>query len=354
MVWLHAVHCPYNNVLIYSPDNDVYHIGLPLLQKYPQKHFIVQVKAADYDSKFLDLNKFVSLLQKHQDLSDVPENSLASILQVLFVVTGCDYVSYFKHHTKNSFYGTFFEFATFITGQSQSGRLDHTTDQNWQKGCEAFFRLIGCEFFKTHSALFAKMVEDRKPTSLFTSEDGISSWLSTIRKTLISGTASEDYYLPSDDSLKLHWMRTCAVVNIWQQASKHNILLPPYDKWGFGRDQDNKIIIKWDSDLNFRRTDIIVQLWTKGCSCKTGCQGRCGCRRGGKPCGPACACKANCLNAPDDPSVTSMLDIRLRGAQDSACEVPEVGAEVELTEDPDVLNSDDDISDTDTDYSDKE
>lgn len=94
MVWLHAVHCPYNNVLIYSPDNDVYHIGLPLVQQYPQKQFIVQVKAAGYDSLFLDLNKFLSQLQKHQDLTGVSKDKLACILQVLFIATGCDFVSY--------------------------------------------------------------------------------------------------------------------------------------------------------------------------------------------------------------------------------------------------------------------
>ena len=52
LVWLHAVKCPYNRVVIYSPDNDVYHISLPLLEQYPNKNFTVQVTAAGYDQQF--------------------------------------------------------------------------------------------------------------------------------------------------------------------------------------------------------------------------------------------------------------------------------------------------------------
>ena len=38
----------------------------------------------------------------------------------------------------------------------------------------------------------------------------------------------------------------------------------------------------------------VAQL-TKGCKCKKGCTGRCGCRREGHECGPGCAC-INCTN----------------------------------------------------------
>lgn len=255
--------------------------------------------------------------------------------------------------TKKSFYDTFFEYASFIT-EGPSKTLDCTHNQNWEQGLKAFFRLIGCEFFKTHSALFASKVVDRKPTSLFvntlgnTLENNISNWLSTIRKTLLSGTPSEDYYLPSEDSLKLHWQRVCAVAQIWQQASKNYIVLPVFDQWGFGFNEDNEIIIKWDSELNFRRTDMLVQLWTKGCKCKAGCiSGRCGCRRDDKPCGPGCACSAECHNSPEDPTVTSMLDLYLNtSAQNTAHSVPEIGAEIELEnlDDLNASNSDDDYS----------
>jgi hypothetical protein len=37
LVWLHAVKCTSNKVLVYSPDNDVHNIGLCLLHKYPHK-----------------------------------------------------------------------------------------------------------------------------------------------------------------------------------------------------------------------------------------------------------------------------------------------------------------------------
>ena len=50
----------------------------------------------------------------------------------------------------------------------------------------------------------------------------------------------------------------------------------------------------------------MVRLWTKGCTCKTGCKNRsCGCRREGKVCGPGCGCKSLCYNSIDE-SVTTV------------------------------------------------
>jgi hypothetical protein len=44
---------------------------------------------------------------------------------------------------------------------------------------------------------------------------------------------------------------------------------------------------------------------TKGCKCKTGCKGRCGCRRVGRKCGPSCYC-IDCQNTSDNNSNTNL------------------------------------------------
>ena len=40
MVWLHAALCDSQAVVIYSPNNDVYHIGLAAANRYPAKKIL--------------------------------------------------------------------------------------------------------------------------------------------------------------------------------------------------------------------------------------------------------------------------------------------------------------------------
>ena len=57
--------------------------------------------------------------------------------------------------------------------------------------------------------------------------------------------------MPSDDSLKLHWLRTCYVVNIWRQADKTLAEYEPLSQWGWCYSDEGELIVKWDSEDNF-------------------------------------------------------------------------------------------------------
>ncbi len=61
-----------------------------------------------------------------------------------------------------------------------------------------------------------------------------SLWLDQIRTMIMneSGCESEDFWLPSNDSLQLHWKRCCYVVQIWQQAGVNIMDFP--DVYGVG------------------------------------------------------------------------------------------------------------------------
>ena len=41
-IWKHAFETQATRILIYSPDTDIYNIGLPLLSEIPNKEVIVQ------------------------------------------------------------------------------------------------------------------------------------------------------------------------------------------------------------------------------------------------------------------------------------------------------------------------
>ena len=69
-VWRHAFQSQGDTILIYSPDTDTYHIGLPLLEKYVSTHVIVQLSPSSASSLFSQ-SKFVLLNRLRQALHQI-------------------------------------------------------------------------------------------------------------------------------------------------------------------------------------------------------------------------------------------------------------------------------------------
>ena len=176
-VWRHAFQSQGDTILIYSPDTDTYHIGLPLLEKYVNTHVIVQLSPSSASlpfsqSKFLLLNRLRQALHQDLDLADIDQESLTSVFQMLFITTGCDYISFFARLGKATFLNTLFQNASFITGSSMN---DHGTlvDSDPSKSINAFYRLVGSAYFKKHRSAF----QFSSPEQLFKDCAGRESYL---------------------------------------------------------------------------------------------------------------------------------------------------------------------------------
>ena len=88
-------------------------------------------------------------------------------MQTLFVATGCDYVSFFSGIGKTFFLKVFFEYAKFIAVDLSGPFIDSQF---------AFFRLVGCAYFKKHANTFC----GHTPSSLMNLfSDNSSSSLAT-------------------------------------------------------------------------------------------------------------------------------------------------------------------------------
>ena len=112
-VWFHAFAESKLKIIILSADNDTYHIGLSLLNKYPNKHICVALNT-QFET-VIDMNKLAILMKYDHDFISITD-FITSVIPVLFVATGCDYVSFFKGHTKQSFFYTLTKHAEFISG----------------------------------------------------------------------------------------------------------------------------------------------------------------------------------------------------------------------------------------------
>ena len=118
-LWLHATQCPLHNILVLSPDTDVYHIGLPLAC-INNKEIIVQVSAINNKQlKLLHLSALVKALDHDPDLSKIERDILPQVLQSLYVVSGCDYISFFSNMGKATFLRYFYQYSSFISGAKE-------------------------------------------------------------------------------------------------------------------------------------------------------------------------------------------------------------------------------------------
>ena len=171
-IWRHAKQSMANDILIYSPDTDIYNTGLGLLHTCTMKRFIVQLNIPkSAEQKYLHLNSLSLALQNDPDLASIPQQHIAPTLQSLFICTGCDFVSYFKSIGKVTFFNNFFQHTKFICDNGMSGSLHQTSIHNKSSELLSFLRLVGTVYFKKHLAAFNSQYGHEAPQHLFNSID---------------------------------------------------------------------------------------------------------------------------------------------------------------------------------------
>lgn len=80
--------------LLFSPDTDVYHIGLPLVNPDRFDVYVQLSPASSPELRLLHLNQLHLDLAADPDIALVPPGLRACDLQTLFICSGCDYVPF--------------------------------------------------------------------------------------------------------------------------------------------------------------------------------------------------------------------------------------------------------------------
>ncbi|XP_070574571.1 uncharacterized protein [Ptychodera flava] len=262
-VWLHCERTLCTNVVIYSPDTDVYWVGLPLVNS--NKEIYVHLKSKAYDNLYIHMNTLTSVISSDIQLQRIPEKDVMKILQVLYIVSGCDYVSYFRGLGKKAFLDAFCKNAEFIAGMETftPGKM-HETDGNLRDlGLLAFYRLIGSVYFYKHAVAFGH--DNPKDLFLSLQNENISAlakhkaFLSHIRQKVWARIDIESGLMPSDEALQYHWYRCCWVSHLWSQANNNIVSLLPMNDWGW-MDRDGMLDIVWDTDENLKCVEHFVSL----------------------------------------------------------------------------------------------
>ena len=290
-VWFHALACAGKNILIFSPDTDTVHIGLPFIDGDCDKNVVLQLSDRLGHQSFININKLANCFRNDPDLSQIPNDSICSIIQFLFIVSGCDFISFFAGFGKIKFFQTFFQYASFISaGSSPPGVLNKIVN-----GFLAFLRLVGCLYYKRYASAFS----DRSPVNFFKSFSGENisdihiQWLGKIRERVWQQCNDEEKdYLPSVESLRFHWLRACWVSDVWLQADQASVSHLSLNDYGWAV-ENGSVKFKWDTPENIARVVDVVKQLTIGCSCKKGCKTKkCKCHQAHQNCSVSCKCRS--------------------------------------------------------------
>ncbi len=296
-VWRHCQQSNLKKQLVFSPDTDTYIIGLTN-HKPGAETYIDLTPIGSEDTKILSLNELITSLQSDPDLAHVENETITTIIQSLYVSTGCDYNPFFSGIGKGMFLKAHFTYAEFI---NSNGSLSDVNVDRKERGYLAFLRLVGTAYFLKHRASYRG---NKSPINLYHSCPSTTEleqhilWLNRIREHVWVQTLDEKNLLPSHSALRLQWLRTVWIVHMWAQSgSCQNVQLLIPEHYGWSKLEDKGYTFQWDTEEHVTAIRSNISKYTKGCKCKkSSCETKqCSCKQKGQTCGPGCRC-VNCKN----------------------------------------------------------
>ena len=338
-IWRHSQQSDWTKQYVFSPDTDTYIIGFTNYKEGAEVYLDLTPIGSD-ETKILNLNHLIDCFQRDPCLSNI--QNLTTVIQSIYVSTGCDYNPFFVGIGKGSFLKAFFAFPDFIC---MEGSPSDVQERNKEHGYHAFLRLVGTAYFLMHKSSYRG---NKSPVNLYHScvstsvETQHIMWLDKIREHVWEQTQDEKYLLPSHTALKMQWLRTVWVIHAWEQAGTTptiNQLKPEEHGWAKGQ---HGYSFQWDTEENIMAVRNRVSKLTNGCRChKNNCKTKqCGCKKKGQICGPGCQCK-NCDNLlPAIDMSTTATEEELYFQDESLL----IGEEIEVREDIDEIDTDYDSS----------
>ena len=164
-MWLHASQTSEKKILVYSPDTDALFISLLMVNPIIQD-VCLQVNPLGKPRQVLSITKLIEALKNDPYLimRGIPEEDRQASLVSLYILSGCDYTSFFVGCGKASFMKALFDHASFISADTPKtpGSLARLTAES---GFLAWLRLVRTVYFQKHKSAFPNYTS---PQSLFT------------------------------------------------------------------------------------------------------------------------------------------------------------------------------------------
>ena len=113
----------------------------------------LQVNPLGKPKQVLSITKLIEALKNDPYLRHIPEEDRPATLVSLFILSGCDYTSFFVGYGKTSFMKTLFDHTSFISADTPKtpGSLAKLATDS---GFLAWLRLVGAVYFQKQKSSF--------------------------------------------------------------------------------------------------------------------------------------------------------------------------------------------------------
>ena len=261
---------------------------------------MVQYNMPQNTPKYIDMQRLLLCFQCDPDLASLPQTKLEHIMSQLYIVTGCDYISYTAGIGKATYLKHFFQHSEFISGCQITGCLSQTNKADMSMGFLSFLRLVDTVYFKKNLSTVVTKLGCETPNQLLNSFNTTSDdqerhhqWYKRAIRVY-----AEDQRPPTITALQRHWIRSCWIKGMWENSCKSDLYdaLEAPETQGWLKLNEISYCIDWEANDVAEKIQATLDFLSKGCSCKTGCQTRkCGCKKASRSCGAGCECQ-NCQN----------------------------------------------------------
>lgn len=252
---LHCVHAHVETTVVSARDTDVFLLLLAHYEKM-QCEYLYMKAGTSKAPKYLPVHEIHKLLSSDQ----------LQTLLAFHAVTGCDSVSQFSGHSKNTAWQVFLKHHTDLLGLGKGP--------------------ITKEILRSTEAFICYGVPEVDTCD-------------KARLKLFCNGHSQETLPPTSDAAKLHIMRAHYQATVWNQAHMSHPNLPPVTEMGW-MNLDDQLVPQLLSLPPIPKAckEII------SCGCLKGCLSqRCGCRKSGMQCMESCSCRKlenSCQNTEEE------------------------------------------------------
>lgn len=170
------------------------------------KHKNIKIKS---HNEIIDLNEIIKDINYKIDFI---ENPVLNII-LIYIMSGCDYISFFYYITKQHFFNTFIEYNQYIFNVKNNS-LIFFEDSKFKIIYNSCLKLIGICYYKKYTKYFDDDV-------LFMPGKHCVNYMYNILSKKFYN--NKEKIIPDIISLNFHLLRCEYVINMWNQALKKNI-----------------------------------------------------------------------------------------------------------------------------------
>ena len=307
-------------VTVVSRDTDAFFIGLLAQQKMNQEHkggvqlaLLYREREGLNPPAYLDLTVACRALDRIGQANQIPRGRAVPTLVSLFLVGGCDFVSFIYRVTHVKLWDAVKKHARFVTGDAETRLFGHgTKPADFDQRCfNGFLRLVACGFRAKHASSFDKKAietmygdaeesaEGDAPQSS-ARDDGdaagglivlptLARLLAKISEDTRTSTINLEDRMPTCGAWLFHWLRAKRVWERWSQFDVAEPVLSALEERGYVRGDDNAYRFRLDTAESRRAAEKVMQVMRRGCRCLGGCRDKkCPCVKSGVQCNWRC------------------------------------------------------------------